>query len=103
MLTDSSQIVYLAAPGQSSVDDAPAPISFAQPSVEDQQVKFATFGTFMAKQGTDNREVTQRSGPLIVGRGAHNAVNAVSFYFRGGKIRDLLGKFLKLLSCVWNL
>lgn len=79
MLTDESQIVYLAAPGQSSVDDAPAPISFGQPSVEDQQVQYATFGTFMAKQRTENREVTQRSGPLIVGRGAHNAVNAVSF------------------------
>lgn len=79
MLTDNREIVYLAVPGQSTVDDAPAPISFAQPPVEDQRVQYATFGTFMANQRTENKEVAQRSGPLIVGRGAHNAVNAVSF------------------------
>lgn len=93
MLTQDREIVYLAVPGQSTVDDAPAPISFAQPPSEDQLIRYATFGTFMAKQreSTTSTDITERNGPLIVGQGAHNAVNAVSITFDCGK----MGKFFE--------
>lgn len=98
MLTHDREIVYLAVPGQSTVDDAPAPISFAQPPAEDQLVQYATFGTFMAKQrtGTTSEAIAERNGPLIVGQGAHNAVNAVSV--GNGEV---LGVFLILFRFYW--
>ncbi|KAM8716801.1 hypothetical protein ACLKA7_003639 [Drosophila subpalustris] len=78
MLTDDKEIVYLASPGQTLTDDAPAPISFAQQPHGDQLLQYATFGTFMARQTTgENTEIAQKSGPLIVGRGVHSAVNAL--------------------------
>lgn len=79
MLTQNKEIVYLATPGQSTMDDAPAPISFAQPPDAQQLLQYATFGGFVASQkSSDVIENEQSSGPLIVGRGAHSSVNAVS-------------------------
>ncbi|KAH8377198.1 hypothetical protein KR093_004054 [Drosophila rubida] len=77
MLTHDKEIVYLAMPGQAITDDAPAPISFAQPANE-QLLQYATFGTFVARQkNAESTEIAQRKGPLIVGRGVHSAVNAL--------------------------
>ncbi|ALC40359.1 CG12050 [Drosophila busckii] len=77
MLTEDKEIVYLATPGQSTTDDAPAPISFAQPAQEQLQ-QYATFGSFVAKQQmTEMKDLPKSSGPLIVGRGVHSAVNAL--------------------------
>ncbi|EDW64200.1 WD repeat-containing protein 75 [Drosophila virilis] len=78
MLTHDKEIVYLATPGHSTMDDAPAPISFAQPPVTDQLMQFATFGSFVAKQkSSEIAEIAQNNGPLIVGRSAHSSVNAL--------------------------
>ncbi|XP_062121762.1 WD repeat-containing protein 75 [Drosophila sulfurigaster albostrigata] len=77
MLTNEKEIVYLALPGQTITDDAPAPISFAQPA-DEQLLQYATFGAFVARQkNTENTEIAQRKGPLIVGRGVHSSVNAL--------------------------
>ncbi|KAH8413562.1 hypothetical protein KR009_012290 [Drosophila setifemur] len=76
MLTHSQEIAYLAPPGQSPSDDAPAPISFAQPATTDLQLRHATFGLHVTKQQQVPAESLERSGPLIIGRGALSAVNA---------------------------
>ncbi|XP_060652335.1 WD repeat-containing protein 75 [Drosophila nasuta] len=77
MLTNEKEIVYLALPGQTITDDAPAPISFAQPA-DEQLLQYATFGAFVARQkNAENTEIAQRKGPLIVGRGVHSSVNAL--------------------------
>ncbi|KAH8419441.1 hypothetical protein KR222_011768, partial [Zaprionus bogoriensis] len=78
MLTHDREIVYLATPGEASTDDDPAPISFAQPAAG-QEMQYATFGAFMANQRTSasTADLAQRSGPLIIGRNSHSAVNAL--------------------------
>lgn len=83
MLTHKKEIVYLATPGQGTMDDAPPPISFAQPSDADQLLQYATFGSFVASQKSNEvRENVQTSGPLIVGRSVHSSVDAVSFLIK---------------------
>ncbi|EDW03615.1 WD repeat-containing protein 75 [Drosophila grimshawi] len=78
MLTHDKEIVYLAQPGHSTMDDALAPISFAQPPVAEQLLQYATFGSFVAKQKSGEKiEIAKTSGPLIVGRGVHSSVNAL--------------------------
>ncbi|XP_017121115.1 WD repeat-containing protein 75 [Drosophila elegans] len=76
MLTHSQEIAYLAPPGQSPSDDAPAPISFAQSAATENLLKHATFGIHATKQQQASTESPEKSGPLIVGRGEHSAVNA---------------------------
>ncbi|XP_017082485.2 LOW QUALITY PROTEIN: WD repeat-containing protein 75 [Drosophila eugracilis] len=75
MLTHSQEIAYLSLPGQSPSDDAPAPITFAQPAVKENLLRHATFGIHVNKQKIST-ESLEKSGPLIVGRGQHSAVNA---------------------------
>ncbi|TDG48678.1 hypothetical protein AWZ03_005007 [Drosophila navojoa] len=78
MLTHNKEIVYLATPGQGTMDDAPAPISFAQPSDADTRLQYATFGCFVAsKKSNVVKPNVQTSGPLIVGRSAHSSVDAL--------------------------
>lgn len=79
MLTHSQEIAYLAPPGQSPSDDTPASISFAkQPDDTENLLRHATFGIHVTKpKGT----AEWCTGPLIVRRGEHSAVNAVSFRF----------------------
>jgi len=79
MLTHSQKIAYLALPGQSPSDDAPAPISFAQPAAPESQFRHATFGIHVTKQHQVSSDFLEKSGPLIVGRGEHSSVNAVSY------------------------
>lgn len=76
MLTHSQKIAYLALPGQSPSDDAPAPISFAQPAAPESQFRHATFGIHVTKQHQVSSDFLEKSGPLIVGRGEHSSVNA---------------------------
>ncbi|KAH8246505.1 hypothetical protein KR038_006586 [Drosophila bunnanda] len=76
MLTHSQEIAYLAPPGQSPSDDAPAPISFAkQPADSENLLRHATFGIHVAKPKV-TAESLESNGPLIIGRGEHSAVNA---------------------------
>ncbi|XP_017007025.2 uncharacterized protein l(2)05287 [Drosophila takahashii] len=76
MLTHSQEIAYLALPGQSPSDDAPAPISFAQSAATENLFRHATFGIHVTKQQQVSSEFLEKSGPLIVGRGEHSSVNA---------------------------
>ncbi|KAH8374219.1 hypothetical protein KR200_004982 [Drosophila serrata] len=76
MLTHSQEIAYLAPPGQSPSDDAPAPISFAnQPADSENLLRHATFGIHVTKPKV-TAETLESNGPLIIGRGEHSAVNA---------------------------
>ncbi|XP_068140161.1 WD repeat-containing protein 75 [Drosophila tropicalis] len=82
MLTENQEIVYFAEPGQSPSDDAPAPISFGSAaSGTESQLKHATFGSYLIKQQASSNSTDaangKKSGPLIVGRGTHSAVNAL--------------------------
>ncbi|XP_016964225.1 WD repeat-containing protein 75 [Drosophila biarmipes] len=76
MLTHSQEIAYLALPGQSPSDDAPAPITFAQPADTDIVYRNETFGLYVTKQQQVSSDFPEKSGPLIVGRGEHSSVNA---------------------------
>ncbi|XP_017043907.2 WD repeat-containing protein 75 [Drosophila ficusphila] len=76
MLTHSQEIAYLALPGQSPSDDAPAPISFAQTDATENILKHATFGIHVTKKQPVSTETLDKSGPLIVRGGEHSAVNA---------------------------
>ncbi|KAH8269389.1 hypothetical protein KR018_011113 [Drosophila ironensis] len=79
LLTQSQEIAFLAPPGQSPSDDAPVPISFVQPaaSAPESVFRHATFGIHVTTQQPGPGELpAKRSGPLIVGRGEHSAVNA---------------------------
>ncbi|SPP82137.1 WD repeat-containing protein 75 [Drosophila guanche] len=78
MLTHTQEIAYLARPGQSPSDDAPAPISFAPtPAVNENLLTHATFGIHVRQQKKELEALENSSGgPLIVGRGEHSAVSA---------------------------
>ncbi|EDV33385.1 uncharacterized protein Dana_GF24153 [Drosophila ananassae] len=76
MLTHSQEIAYLAPHGHSPSDDAPAPISFAQPADAENLLRHATFGIHVTKRQQASEDSEKRSGPLIIGRGEHSAVNA---------------------------
>ncbi|XP_016970795.1 WD repeat-containing protein 75 [Drosophila rhopaloa] len=76
MLTHSQKIAYLAPPGQSPSDDAPAPITLAQNAETENLLRYATFGIHVTKQQQQPGESLEKSGPLIVGRGHHSAVDA---------------------------
>ncbi|KAH8339448.1 hypothetical protein KR074_011088 [Drosophila pseudoananassae] len=77
MLTHSQEIAYLAPHGHSPSDDAPAPISFAKPADQENLLRHATFGIHVTKRQQALEDSSEkRSGPLIIGRGEHSAVNA---------------------------
>lgn len=83
MLTHSQEIAYLAPHGHSPSDDAPAPIKFANTAADAENLlRHATFGIHVTnRQQVPEESSEKRSGPLIIGRGEHSAVNAVSFVF----------------------